>query len=100
MLLSELSHLLSDLSEVVFIATDGSVVPAHFHITEVGRVDRYFIDCGGAKRKQTRINLQLWITTTDWPSENEGDYFHGADHIGFARCRGRGVLSGGNHRIV
>ena len=59
MLLSELSHLLSDLSEIVFIATDGSVVPAHFHITEVGRVDRYFIDCGGAKRTQTKINLQL-----------------------------------------
>ena len=60
MLLSELSRLLSDLSEIVFIATDGSVVPAHFHITEVGRVDRYFIDCGGAKRTQTKINLQLW----------------------------------------
>ena len=104
MLLSELSHLLSDLSEIVFIATDGSVVPAHFHITEVGRVDRYFIDCGGAKRTQTKINLQLW-TALDYdhrlaPSENEGDYFHGSDHIGFARCRGRGVLSGGNHRIV
>ena len=50
MLLSELSHLLSDLSEIVFIATDGSVVPAHFHITEVGRVDRYFIDCGGRQK--------------------------------------------------
>ena len=25
---------------------DGSFVPAHFHVTEVGRVQKDFIDCG------------------------------------------------------
>ncbi len=30
-----------------FILPDGDVIPAHFHITEVGHVAKRFIDCGG-----------------------------------------------------
>jgi hypothetical protein len=29
---------------------DQSFVPAHFHVTEVGRVQKDFIDCGGTPR--------------------------------------------------
>ncbi|MEI7863404.1 MAG: DUF6428 family protein, partial [Planctomycetota bacterium] len=32
---------------------DKSFVPAHFHITEVGRVQKDFIDCGGTVRSAT-----------------------------------------------
>src|SRR5256885_8933248 len=31
-----------------FILPDGDLIPAHFHITEVGHVAKRFIDCGGA----------------------------------------------------
>ena len=30
-----------------FIMPDGDVIPAHFHVTEVGHIAKRFIDCGG-----------------------------------------------------
>ena len=40
---------------------DGSFVPAHFHVTEVGRVQKDFIDCGGTARSSTACVLQVWV---------------------------------------
>ena len=40
---------------------DGSFVPAHFHVTEVGRVQKDFIDCGGTTRSTTTCVLQVWV---------------------------------------
>jgi hypothetical protein len=40
---------------------DKSFVPAHFHITEVGRVQKDFIDCGGTVRSATSCLLQVWV---------------------------------------
>lgn len=40
---------------------DGSFVPAHFHVTEVGRVQKDFIDCGGTRRSATTSVLQVWV---------------------------------------
>lgn len=40
---------------------DGSFVPAHSHITEVGRVQKDFIDCGGTRRSQVSCLLQIWV---------------------------------------
>lgn len=40
---------------------DGSPVPVSFHVTEVGRVDKTFIDCGGTLRKATTCQLQVWV---------------------------------------
>ncbi|HEX4611146.1 MAG TPA: DUF6428 family protein [Urbifossiella sp.] len=40
---------------------DGSFVPAHFHVTEVGRVQKDFIDCGGTTRSATTCVLQVWV---------------------------------------
>ena len=40
---------------------DGSFVPAHFHATEVGRVQKDFIDCGGITRSSTTCVLQVWV---------------------------------------
>jgi hypothetical protein len=42
------------------VEPNGEIVPPHFHITEVGRVDKHFIDCGGTIRKEARINFQLF----------------------------------------
>lgn len=40
---------------------DHSFVPAHFHLTEVGRVHKDFIDCGGTVRSTTACVLQVWV---------------------------------------
>lgn len=40
---------------------DGDFVPAHFHVTEVGRVRKDFIDCGGTIRSATSCVLQVWV---------------------------------------
>lgn len=36
-------------------------VPAHFHVTEVGRVRKDFIDCGGTVRSTDACMLQVWV---------------------------------------
>jgi hypothetical protein len=40
---------------------DRSFVPAHYHITEVGRVREDFIDCGGTVRSLETCLLQVWV---------------------------------------
>jgi len=39
----------------------GEFVPAHFHVTEVGRVQKDFIDCGGTVRSAAACVLQVWV---------------------------------------
>jgi len=41
--------------------SDGAFVPDHFHITEVGRVRKDFIDCGGTVRTTSSCLLQVWV---------------------------------------
>lgn len=36
-------------------------VPEHYHITEVGRVQKDFIDCGGTIRSLSSCLLQIWV---------------------------------------
>ena len=40
---------------------DRSFVPAHYHITEVGRLQKDFIDCGGTIRSTSSCLLQVWV---------------------------------------
>src|ERR1700722_1538287 len=40
---------------------DQSFVPAHFHVTEVGRAQKDFIDCGAPIRSTTACVLQVWV---------------------------------------
>jgi hypothetical protein len=47
--------------ELKFILPDGDDIPAHAHVTEVGRVDKTFIDCGGTIRKASACQLQAWV---------------------------------------
>ncbi|GBF49312.1 hypothetical protein LPTSP4_08230 [Leptospira ryugenii] len=60
MKLSEIKNLLPNLNTLTFKLENGSSVPSHFHITEVGLLTKDFIDCGGTLRKETTINFQLW----------------------------------------
>ena len=40
---------------------DGSRVPAHFHVTEVGHVAKKFVDCGGTFRASETCVLQTFV---------------------------------------
>lgn len=40
---------------------DGAAVPLSFHVTEVGRVHKTFLDCGGKLRELTTCQLQIWV---------------------------------------
>lgn len=57
-----LAHLRSNSEKAITLRLpDGSFVPAHYHITEVGHVTRRFIDCGGTRRVQETCLLQTWV---------------------------------------
>ncbi len=67
MKISEIKESLAGLQAVNFKLPDGSYLPPHFHVTEVGLVTKHFIDCGGTERKEAVANFQLW---------EAGDYDH------------------------
>jgi hypothetical protein len=67
MKIAEMKHALAGLKAVNFRLPDGTCLPAHFHVTEVGLVTKHFIDCGGVERRETVANFQLW---------EAGDYDH------------------------
>lgn len=67
MKLSELKKITSNAHKIGFELPDGKLVPAHFHVTEVGQSTKRFIDCGGTLRTKETIVMQLW---------NAQDYNH------------------------
>ncbi len=60
MQLSEFKQHLNEVNGLNFILPDGTRVPEHFHVTEVGQVTKHFIDCGGTVRKEKAVSFQLW----------------------------------------
>ncbi|HZQ45526.1 MAG TPA: DUF6428 family protein [Verrucomicrobiae bacterium] len=44
-----------------FILPTSSKMPPHAHVTEVARIDKRFIDCGGTFRTETVCRLQTWF---------------------------------------
>lgn len=60
MKLSQVKALLPTLENVAFKLENGTFVPEHFHVTEIGMVTKNFIDCGGTIRNEKSINFQLW----------------------------------------
>lgn len=60
MKLSEIKNHLKNLDTMAFQLPNGNLVPNHFHVTEVGKVSKHFIDCGGTIRYEEVINFQLW----------------------------------------
>lgn len=45
-----------------FVLPNGETVPPHAHITEVARIDKRFIDCGGTLRNEALCRLQTWFS--------------------------------------
>jgi hypothetical protein len=60
MTLEEIKSILPSLEQVAFQLEDGTTIPAHFHVTEVGKIKKHFIDCGGVVREEEVVNFQLW----------------------------------------
>ncbi|GAB0156008.1 DUF6428 family protein [Chryseobacterium sp. Alg-005] len=60
MKLSEIKNILPALENVEFQLENGTFVPEHFHVTEIGIISKNFIDCGGNIRKENKVNFQLW----------------------------------------
>ena len=67
MKLSEIKTILKKADQIQFKLPDGELVPGHFHVTEVGKITKHFIDCGGTVRTEEVANFQLW---------NANDYDH------------------------
>lgn len=67
MKLSEVKNTLKQLDKIAFQLPNGELVPNHFHVTEVGKITKHFIDCGGTVRNEEVVNFQLW---------NANDYDH------------------------
>ena len=64
MTLSEIKNHLKHLETIAFQLPNGELVPKHFHVTEVGKISKHFIDCGGTVRTENVINFQLWEANT------------------------------------
>ena len=60
MKLSQIKEILATVEAVNFKLPNGTSVPEHFHVTEVGLITKNFIDCGGTVRNETVVNFQLW----------------------------------------
>ena len=63
MRLSNFINALDKLEVLKFQLPNGEFVPAHFHITEIGNINRNYIDCGGILRQEKKISLQLWVAS-------------------------------------
>ena len=60
MTLSAIKSELQKATTITFQLPNGELVASHFHVTEVGKVTKHFIDCGGTIRNQEVANFQLW----------------------------------------
>jgi Family of unknown function (DUF6428) len=63
MKLSQFKTALQHTQQIIFLSPDGKEIPSHFHITEVGEINKRYIDCGGTMRTETNIGMQLWAST-------------------------------------
>jgi hypothetical protein len=62
MKLSQFKTLLSSVTEINFVLQNGTKVPSHFHITEVGMTTKQFTDCGNTFRISKTATFQLWTS--------------------------------------
>jgi hypothetical protein len=50
-------------ASIHIVLPDDDVVLPHYHVTEIGRVQKDFIDCGGTARSTTHCQLQLLVAS-------------------------------------
>lgn len=61
MKLSEFKNSLMNIENINIQLPNGSFVPSHFHITEMGLLTKNYIDCGNTVREEKLITFQLWF---------------------------------------
>jgi hypothetical protein len=61
MKVKELIKVLSELEHVQFQLQDGTPVPPHFHVTEMGLILKNYVDCGGKMRNERWTSFQIWV---------------------------------------
>lgn len=64
MKLFELKEILNQhpTAHLQFVLPNREAVPSHAHVTEVARIDKRFIDCGGTLRNEAFCRLQTWFS--------------------------------------
>lgn len=62
MTLSEFKLHLEKVENLTFLLPNGTQVPSHFHITEVGLTTKQFTDCGNTFRTSKKATFQLWTS--------------------------------------
>jgi len=72
MKLTDVIQALPTMETLQFTLPNGTTVPSHFHVTEIGESKRRFIDCGGTIRHDNKIIFQLW-TATDFDHRLQTD---------------------------
>lgn len=61
MKLSEFKNRLETIDNFNIQFPNGELIPAHFHITEMGLLTKNFIDCGNTIREEKAITFQVWF---------------------------------------
>ncbi len=63
MKLSDLQKTLSNHTDLALQIRlpDGTIIPPHFHVTEIGYVTKDFVDCGGTRRSTAACVLQTLV---------------------------------------
>jgi hypothetical protein len=56
----ELIQVLDNIQHLVFQLPNGQYIPGHFHVTEVAKNTKEYIDCGSVQRKETKATFQIW----------------------------------------
>lgn len=62
MKLSEFKSVLGQMDALLFHLPSGEKIPSHFHVTELGRSTKHFVDCGGTERLEQKATFQLWTS--------------------------------------
>jgi hypothetical protein len=61
MKLSEFKNKLEQIENLTIQLPNGTTIPAHFHITEMGLLTKNYIDCGNTIREEKLITFQVWF---------------------------------------
>ena len=59
---SEFKEKLNAVDSIIFQLPNGKNIPSHFHITEMGVINKQFTDCGNTFREENYFTFQLWHT--------------------------------------
>lgn len=62
MKLSQFKKHLEAVTDINFVLPNGTKIPSHFHITEVGMTTKQFTDCGNTFRISKTATFQLWTS--------------------------------------